>query len=70
MKDKPNKQRQLVTLTVAAEHLGVNPMTLRRRIADGTLPGYRIAGSRSVRVDMADVEAMVTVIPTAGTWPR
>lgn len=60
-------RRELVTLSTAAEHLGVCTMTVRRRISDGTLTGYRIRGSRAVRVDLAEVDTMIQTIPTVGS---
>lgn len=56
----------LVSLAVAAEHIGVHPKTLRRRIADGTLTGYRIG--RMVRVDLDEVaRCLITTITTTRT---
>lgn len=55
--------RRLVSIDVAAEYLAVNPRTVRRLIADGALPGYRL--NRLVRVDMADVVNMPARMPTA-----
>lgn len=57
--------RQLRTVEAAAEYLGVAPRTIRRWIAAGTLTGYR-AGPRLVRVDLAELDAMLRPIPTAG----
>lgn len=54
-----------MTLAEAAEWYGVSERTLRRRIAEGTLPAYRI-GPRAIRVSAADVEALAHRIPTAG----
>lgn len=56
-------QPQYVPLSVAAEHVQVATKTLRRRIADGQLTGYRF-GSRLLRVDLAEVEALLRPIPT------
>jgi excisionase family DNA binding protein len=56
----------LVSLAVAAEHIGVHPKTLRRQIADGTLTGYRIG--RMVRVDLDEVgRRLITTITTTRT---
>ncbi|MFA5607326.1 MAG: helix-turn-helix domain-containing protein [Leucobacter sp.] len=53
----------LVSLTVAAASLGVSVKTLRRRISDGTVHGYRIG--RLIRVDLDEVrKALVVEIPT------
>lgn len=48
------RNRQLVSLSDAAEHYDVHPRTLRRRIADGTLPAYRVG--RLVKVDLNEAE--------------
>jgi len=45
--------------------LGVHPVTLRRWISQGELPGYRLG--KSVRVKMADVEALIRPIPTVAS---
>jgi excisionase family DNA binding protein len=56
---------RLLKLIEAAERLNCGPRTVRRRIADGTLIGYRLAGSRAIRVDEADVDRLLRRIPTA-----
>ena len=51
----------------AADQLGVSVKTIRRSIAAGRLTGYRVGG-RLLRVDQAEVAAMLRPIPTtAGT---
>jgi excisionase family DNA binding protein len=57
--------RRLVSLTAAAEYAGCHPRTIRRRIADGDLTGYRF-GPRGVRVDLDELYASFAPIPTAG----
>lgn len=54
------------TIAHAAERAGVHPRTLRRRIADGLLTGYR-CGPRLIRLDPAEVDALMRPIPTAAT---
>lgn len=54
-----------LSIDAAADHLGVNPRTIRRRIADGSLPAYRI-GPKILRIDPADVDRLGRRIPTAG----
>jgi hypothetical protein len=59
--------RRLVTIYDAAGFAGVSPRTIRRRISDGTLTGYRAVEGRVLRVDMNEVErALFEVIPTVG----
>lgn len=57
--------RDWLSLTEAAEELGVTDRTLRRKIASGDLPAYRM-GPRLVRVKRADLEALLTRIPAGG----
>jgi excisionase family DNA binding protein len=59
------ERRQLETLDAAARRLSVDQRTIRRRIADGTITGYRVAGRKAIRVDAAEVdEKLLTPIPT------
>ncbi|MEV8180748.1 MULTISPECIES: excisionase family DNA-binding protein [Micrococcales] len=54
----------LVPLAVAAENLGVSVKTIRRRIADGTVRGYRVG--RLIRVDLDELRrSLVVEMPTA-----
>ena len=55
--------RQLVSIYAAADHLDVSAMTIRRYIAQGLLTGHRV-GRRLIRVDLAEVEALLKPIPT------
>jgi excisionase family DNA binding protein len=61
--------RHLVNIGQAAEYAGVSKRTIRRRVADGSLPGYRL-GNRIVRVDLNELDAMLRPIPTAGPGDR
>lgn len=56
MPTSPTKSRRLATIQESAAVYGVNPKTIRRRIADGTITGYRLAGSRAIRVDLNELE--------------
>ncbi|MCC2030034.1 excisionase family DNA-binding protein [Microbacterium sp. YMB-B2] len=52
-------------LAIAAESLGVSVKTIRRRISDGTVRGYRVG--RLIRVDPDELRrSLVSKIPTAG----
>ncbi len=50
----------------AAKRTGVSTKTIRRRIADGTLTGYRF-GPHLIRLDPAEVDALLRPIPSAGS---
>jgi excisionase family DNA binding protein len=53
---------QRVSLVTAADTLACSTRTLRRWIAEGRLTGYRM-GPRLIRVDVAEVEALLHPIP-------
>ena len=55
-----------ISLAEAAERLSVSPVTVRRPIALGRLPGYRVGGRRSrlLRLVLADGDALLVPIPT------
>ena len=57
--------RRLVDLHTAAAYAGICVRTLRRRIADGTVTGYRV-GPRLIRVDLDELDAMLRPVPTGG----
>lgn len=48
-----------VDIPTAAAIAGVSTKFIRRRIADGTLPAYRIRGSKLIRLNLADVQALL-----------
>ena len=54
--------RRYASLSDAAEYIGVNEKTVRRRIADGTLIGYRLGG-RLLRVDLNELDQALRPIP-------
>jgi excisionase family DNA binding protein len=54
--------KKFLSLDEAAELIGVDKRTLRRRIASGELAGYRMS-RKIVRVRLADVEALLKPIP-------
>jgi excisionase family DNA binding protein len=57
--------RRLAPLSAAADYAGVHPKTIRRRIADGSLNGYRM-GPRLIRVDLDELDRLLSPIPAAG----
>ena len=65
MSQRARTERRLVSTPQAADYAGVCTKTLRRRISDGTLAGYRF-GPRVLRVDLDELDAALRPIPTAG----
>lgn len=65
MRAQRERARRLASLAEAAEYAAVNPRTIRRRIADGSLTGYRL-GARVIRVDLDELDALLRPIPTVG----
>jgi excisionase family DNA binding protein len=62
----PATLKRLDTVNAAAEYVGVHPKTVRRWISTGQLAGYR-AGPRLIRVDLDEVEAMLSRPILAGS---
>lgn len=56
---KTSTDQQLVSLAEAAEQFGVSVKTIRRRIADGTVHGYRVG--RLIRVDLNELQQQLLV---------
>lgn len=52
--------------TTASEHLGISEKTLRRYVAEGRIPAYRM-GARLLRFRSDDLDALMEPVPTAGT---
>ena len=58
--------RRLASPDDAAEYAGVCSRTIRRRIRDGSIVGYRM-GPRLIRVDLNEVDTvLLRPIPVAG----
>ena len=53
-----------MTIEKAADYLQITPRSIRRYIADGKLPGYRV-GTTTSCVDLYEVDALVRRIPAA-----
>jgi excisionase family DNA binding protein len=62
---KPRPTAKYLTLGQAAELRNVSQRTLRRRVADGTLPAYRV-GPRLIRVLADDLDKVTNRIPSGG----
>jgi excisionase family DNA binding protein len=57
-------ERQAVEITNAAAYLGVSHKTIRRLIASGKLPAFRVAG-KAIRIYADDVEALKEPVAAA-----
>lgn len=57
------------TLAAAADYANCSTKTLRRRITDGSLAGYRF-GKKAIRVDLDDVDRLFHQIPVGGSDAR
>jgi len=55
--------RRWGSLTLGAEHISVSEKTMRRMIASGRITGYRF-GPRLIRVDLDELDALLSPIPT------
>jgi excisionase family DNA binding protein len=49
-----------LTVAQAAEYSGFAVRTIRKKIAEGDLPAYIPRGSRVLRIDLRDLEDMMT----------
>jgi excisionase family DNA binding protein len=54
-------RHKYLPLSIVADDYGISIKTLRRRIAEGTLPAYRVGGQ--VRVRETDLEQLARRIP-------
>jgi excisionase family DNA binding protein len=58
--------RRFESIPKAAEYFGVGPKTIRRWIDEGRITGFR-AGPRLIRVDLNELDALLTPIQPAET---
>lgn len=57
-----NRPRRLASIQVGAALVDVHPRTIRRRIADGTITGYRVG--KLIKIDLDEVESrLLRIIP-------
>lgn len=61
--------RKLIPVETAAARVSLDARTIRRYIALGKLRAYRV-GDRLIRVDQADVDALVQPVPTGNGHAR
>lgn len=64
-KSSTSQAKRLVSINQASEYAACNPRTLRRYISAGQITGYRM-GKRLIRVDLNELDALLTPIPTTG----
>ena len=57
------RRRRLVTIAQCASYLGVTPRTVRNYVSQGFFPGYRIPGTRGIRLDLDEVNWKLKSIP-------
>lgn len=62
----PEPARRLVPVAKAAAAMSVSTRTIRRYIARGDLPAYRVGSTRTIRVSLDDVDKLLHRLPTAG----
>jgi excisionase family DNA binding protein len=59
------RAREWESVASAADYARVSAKTIRRRIADGSLPAHRL-GPQLLRIDRADLDRLFRPVPTAG----
>ena len=64
--DIEHRHREWLSPPAASAIYDLSLKTVWRRIADGTLPAYKVAGTRSVRIKIADLDAMMIPITNGG----
>lgn len=52
---KQNTLPEMISITEAAERLGVNHFTIRRAINRGEIPAYRLGTGRTIRIRVSDL---------------
>ena len=52
--------RRWATLELGAEHIGVSVKTMRRMLAAGEIPGYRVGKRQAIRVDLNELDAAMS----------
>ena len=59
---------RLASLADAAVHTGTTEKTIRRWASQGRIRAWRL-GPRLIRVDLEEIDAMLSPIPTVGVLP-
>ena len=60
---------RFIPLAGGAEYLSLTTAGLRKFIAEGRITGYRL-GKRAIRVDVRELDALLTPIPSAKAGGR
>ncbi|MEU3473411.1 hypothetical protein CH281_20375 [Rhodococcus sp. 06-221-2] len=58
----PPARPGVASVATAAEYMNCHPATIRRMIATGSLPAYRVGTSRTLRIRFEDLDAMLTPV--------
>lgn len=58
-----------VSIQYASKYLGLTDAGLRKFIAEGRIPAYRL-GKRALRVDVQDLDNLLVPLPTASQGGR
>ena len=56
---KQHPTRRWATLEHGAEHIGVSVKTMRRMLAAGEIPGYRVGKRQAIRDDLNELDALM-----------
>lgn len=64
---KLSEQNPALTQQQVADLLNISSRSVRQYVADGRLPAYRVQGGRSLRIYLADVQALLAPVPTVRT---
>ncbi len=57
---------EYVSLETLAHRYECSVRTIRRQVSEGRIPAFRLPGSRLLRVRLADADAALRPLPTAG----
>ena len=64
MRSQGTQTQHLTSIANAAEQTGLSAKTIRRYIAEGRLPAYRL-GPRMIRVDLDDIDRLWQPLPAS-----
>ncbi len=58
-KPQPHSKRHYASIVDAADYLGCEHKLVRKMISAGKITGYRIPGSRLIRVDLNELDEIM-----------